>query len=330
MSDKQFVISFKTIFTTFLVVLGAYVFYKLAPIIGILIVSLFLVISMEPAVKFFGKLNLMNKPLSRGFSVILAYLLLVMALILILTLGIPSVLFQAQNLLLGLSRLPQTLTLSEGIEVPLMDFLPSYSQISGGLLSTTYSIFSNLAAIVSVLVISAYISLDWPNIKVRFLSLLPKSAAEDALYIIGTVENNIGHWVKGQLTLMLAVGGMSFVALEALGIGSALALALIAGLLEIVPMLGPAITAIIITIVGFSYDPLKGIIALGLFVLIQQIENNFLTPRIMGKVSGLRPIVVIFAILVGGRFFGVAGALLAVPAVMISIIVIKRILKFPS
>jgi predicted PurR-regulated permease PerM len=164
----------------------------------------------------------------------------------------------------------------------------------------------------------------------RFANLFPENTSEDVSFIMNKIEDNIGNWVKGQLVLMLAIGSMSFVALKSLGISSALALALIAGLLEIIPMLGPTISAILATVVGFSEDPLKGVIVLALFILIQQIENNFLVPRVMQKVSGFSPVVIIFALLIGSRFFGVMGAVLAVPSVMMVSIVVKRLLRYPS
>lgn len=330
MLDKQVIISIKTIIVAVFMALCGYVIYKLAPIFGLLFVSLFLTISMEPLVRSFSKITLMNKPLSRGFSVVISYLLLIFVLVLIVTTGLPPVLSQAQGLLLSFSKLPQTINLGGSIDISLVDFVPSYSEISGDLLSITYSIFSNLAAIVSVLVLAAYISLDWIRFRSRFINVLPERMSEDASYVLDSIEENVGNWVKGQLVLMLVIGGMSFVALKALGIPSALALAMIAGLLEIIPMLGPTISAILATVVGFSLDPLKGVLVLAAFIFIQQVENNFLVPRVMQKVSGFSPVVIIFSLLIGSRLFGIVGAVLAVPTVMVGSIVLKRLLGYPS
>jgi predicted PurR-regulated permease PerM len=330
MLDKQVIISVKTIIVTAFLVLCGYVIYKLAPIFGLLFISIFLVVAMEPMVRSISGITLMNKPLSRGFSVVVSYLILILVLILIVTLGLPPVIGEVQNLMSSLSKLPETINLGSEIKITLVDLLPSYSKISGSLLTATYSIFANVASIFSVLVLSAYISLDWTHLRTRFVHLFPERTSEDVAFIISKIEDNIGNWVKGQLVLMLVIGSMSFVALKSLGISSALALALIAGLLEIIPMLGPTISAILATVVGFSQDPLKGMIILALFILIQQIENNFLVPRVMQKVSGFSPIIIIFALLIGSRFFGVMGAILAVPTLMMGSIIVRRLLRYPS
>ncbi len=327
--DKQIIVTIRTILIAFLLVLGAYVLYRLGPVIGLFIISLIIVISVEHAVKKLMQVTFLNKPLNRGTAVVLTYLLIVLVLLAIFTIGLPPVLMQAQSLLSSISTLPETLQIGKNIEISLVDLVPQFSELSRNLFSATYSIFSQFTAIVSILVISIYMSIDWLNLKSLFINLFPEYLRDEVDDIIYSVEQNVGHWVKGQLVLMLLVGAMSFAALVLLGIRYPLPLALLAGLLEVIPILGPVISVVLASIVAFVQAPVKGVLVFAAFVVIQQIENNLLVPKVMQKVSGFSPLVILFAVLTGTRFFGVIGAILAVPVVMIVVVIVRRILGYP-
>jgi predicted PurR-regulated permease PerM len=102
----------------------------------------------------------------------------------------------------------------------------------------------------------------------------------------------------------------------------ALALAVISGILEIVPTLGPILAGAIATIFALTIDPIKAIFVIILYVIVQQLENNFVVPKVMQKAVGLSPVIIIFAVLIGARLLGLVGAILAVPiAASISVIV---------
>ena len=125
--------------------------------------------------------------------------------------------------------------------------------------------------------------------------------------------------------LCCAGGCVCFLGLFILGIDYPLALGLIAGLLEFVPMIGPIISAVLAGVVGFSMSPIKGLGVIVLFTIIQQLENNLLVPKVMQRVSGFSPIAILLAILIGAEFFGVIGTVLAVPVMMITFLLIKRL-----
>ena len=173
-------------------------------------------------------------------------------------------------------------------------------------------------------------SLDWENIKRRFYSLFTGKTKDEMESLIEEVEANIGHWVKGQLSLMIVVGIASFLGLMLLGVNYPLALGLVAGLFEIVPVLGPVLTAVLAAAVGFAESPIKGFAAVGLFILIQQLENNFLVPKVMQKVSGFSPLVILLALLIGSNFFGIVGAVIAIPITMVLVVIVKHFLRYSN
>ena len=326
--DKQVVISIRTVLFSFFLILGGYVVYRLGPIFAVLIISSLIVISVEPLVKYFMKLTLFNKPVSRGIAVITTYVLLLILLGALLTTVVPPVVNQGQKLLKNFSSLASELHLGDNIEVNLPDLLPQASNISGGVLSVTVVILSNLTLLFSIFIISLYMSMDWVNLKQRISGLFPDRYKEMTLDIINDIEENVGHWIKGQLLLMFIIGFFSFLSLVILDVEYALALGIIAGLLEFIPMIGPIISAVLASIVGFSDSSLQGFGVIVLFTIIQQLEGNVIVPQVMKKVSGFSPLVILLAILIGSEFFGVLGALLAIPLTMIGMIVSRRILGY--
>lgn len=324
--DKQVVISVKTILFLALMALAGYVFYRLGPVFALVLISLLIVISVEPLIRYLMEKKFMGGPISRGMAVVVTYITIIISFIGILTVGVPPVVGQFKKMVFVLVGFLNNLNIDGGFDRYITEFVSQISDVSGGVISTTLSIFENIAAIFSILVISIYTSLDWPDIKERFFSFFPNKTRDDAQETMLDIENNIGHWIKGQLFLMLVIGVVSFLGLFILGIDYPIALGLIAGLLEFIPMLGPLLAAILAGIIGFSMSPIKGFGVIVLFAIIQQLENNLLVPKVMQKVSGFSPLIILLALLVGSEFFGIVGALLAVPMTMIGSILLKKVL----
>lgn len=326
--DKHVLITVKVVSTVLVFGLSIYVLIKLAPIFATLLIALFLALAIEPLVEYFQELTFMNKPLSRGVAVGISYFLFLLILVFVITVGLPPIWSQAQKLLTNFSSIVAGIPFLENYDISVDSLTPSISNISDKLFDRTVLLFSNVAAIISTVVLSLYISMDWENIKERLLALFSGKIKGILKSTLEEIEEDVGHWVKGQLLLMLVVGLMSFFGILILGIDYPLALGLIAGTLEIIPIIGPLISLILAAIVGFSVSYAKGFMAIGLFLLVQQLENNLLVPKIMEKVSGLSPLIVLIAVLIGGRFFGAVGVVLAIPITMSLIVIVKKILLY--
>ena len=326
--DKQLVISIKTIIVALLILLGVYIVYKLGSIIGILVLSGLIVICMEGAVKYFMKFVFFNKPISRGFAVMISYSLLMLVMLGVLTFIVPPVINEFQKMVVNLSSILKNLSLPPELELKIADMLPQASKVSQGVLAATISVFSNVATFISILIISIYMSLDWENIKTNFVSIFPRDLEDTVYDTLDEIEKSVGSWVRGELLLMFSVGFASFVVLVILGIKYSIAISLVAAIFEAVQMIGPTLTAILAGIIAFAQSPVKGVGVVIAFILIQQLENNYLVPKIMSRVSGFRPLIILLALLVGINFFGVLGAICAVPVLMVTTIVLKRALRY--
>jgi predicted PurR-regulated permease PerM len=166
----------------------------------------------------------------------------------------------------------------------------------------------------------AYILNDKTSLVASFDRSLPAAWRFDTWAVIKTVERDFGQWVRGQILLGFAVGIATFIGLIVLSnlidpiFGRyAVLLAVIAGLFELVPIIGPIVSAVPAVLLAATVGPVAVLAALLLYFLVQQVENSFLVPKIQGNAVQLHPAVVVFAIIVGGSLAGLLGAILALP-----------------
>jgi predicted PurR-regulated permease PerM len=166
----------------------------------------------------------------------------------------------------------------------------------------------------------AYLLKDRVSLTAQFDRAIPRAWRFDVWAVIRTAERVFGQWVRGQIILGVSVAVLTFVGLiiaseliDPIFGRYALLLSVIAGVLELVPIIGPIIAAIPAVLLAATAGPGVMVAALVLYTLIQQIENNFLVPKIQGDAVELHPAAVMFAIIVGGSLAGLLGAILALP-----------------
>jgi predicted PurR-regulated permease PerM len=170
-----------------------------------------------------------------------------------------------------------------------------------------------LFVVIVILVLAFYWTLDGPR-TIQSLSLLaPQNRREGIRELISAMETKIGFYIAGQSSLCLIIGTMELVAYLLIGLPNALLLAFVAGVMETVPMIGPTLGAVPPALVALSIAPSKLIWVIVATLVIQELENIFLVPRIMRKAMGVNPFVTLLAIFAFGSLFGVPGALMAIP-----------------
>lgn len=178
-----------------------------------------------------------------------------------------------------------------------------------GVRNAATALFSFMVTVV----LSYYWLLEEEEVKRRFLFAVPQARRETAQELWQLIEEKLGSFLIGQSLLCLSVFGSSLIAYAAIGLPNALVLALFAGLMEAVPNIGPVLGAIPALIIGLTVSPITALWVLVASVLIQQLENNFLFPRIMDRAVGIRPFVSLLALLGFTTLFGVVGAVLSIP-----------------
>ncbi len=191
------------------------------------------------------------------------------------------------------------------------------------------TIFSNIFFVVSTLFFSFYLLLDDDVIKTTLLKFFDSERSKQISEVFEKAHRRMNAWFWGQATLMLVVGVMTFIGLSLIGMGRyAIPLAVLAGLFEVVPNLGPVVSAIPAILIGLSQSYFLGLAAIALYLIVQQLENNLIVPYIMKKAVGLSPIVSLIALIIGGKLAGIIGVLLAIPTTLFIETIVLEILSY--
>ena len=232
---------------------------------------------------------------------------------------------------------PLILRLSELLPVTLPTLKPQTVQqtgpdvmVSAGQVLGYVTVAANFVfTAIVILVLAFYWTLDGPRNIQSFLLLVPQDQRENIRELISAMETKVGFYIAGQGVLCLVIGIMALVAYLLIGLPNALVLALVAGMLEAVPMIGPLLGAIPAALVALSIGPEKLVWVIVATVIIQQLENSLLVPRVMRKAVGVNPFVTLVALFAFSSFFGIAGALMAIPLAAIIQLVLNHFVFHP-
>ncbi len=317
-SDHAVAISpFSIIFTVFFLI-GLYALYQVRSVIILLLLAFIIMVALNPMVKFLHR----KLRLPKGVSIFLSYLTLIGWVSLIVGLVIPP-LAKEVFLLINLIDLPVfqdeirnfTFTLQE-----INSVVKNFSGSFGAIFSIINSTFTGVITVFTLLVMSFYLMMESHLLHKKVYWFTNKKEYADKIKdFISSIEKQLGGWVRAQIILMFSIFAITYVSLSLISIPYALPLALLAGLLEIIPNLGPTIAmvpAVFVTYVTFG-PVMAGIVFL-LYIIIQQIENNVLVPKVMQTSANVNPLVAITVILGGFQLGGIIGAVLSIPTYIIA------------
>ena len=311
-------ISHKTIIFITVFLLSLWGLFLIRDLLIVLFVGLILMSALTPMV------NLLTKyKLPKALSIALTYLIIIALVVGILIGILPPFLEQSSKLIVTLPPL-----LAHFFNIANIDrsvFQSQLSDLSKSLFSLTLNIFDHFLTIIFLLVLTFYLLLEKDDLENRVASLFGER--ENRIRkLLNHIQNKLGAWLRGQLLLSVMIGVSVYIGLTILNIPYALPLSLFAGVMEVVPVIGPIISALPAILIGLTISPLLSLGIAAMFFVVQQIESHLIIPQVMQRVVGLNPLVVILAIAIGSRLLGISGALLAVPmAVVIQIIVTEVI-----
>lgn len=316
-------ISHKTIiFTVFFLVFLWFIF-QIRQIIFWIFIAFILMSALKPIVEFLEKLRI-----HRILSIIIIYLLLITTVIFAGSFAVPLIVTQTVHLI---DRLPNYLSAAlPFIQLDPKVFIGQIAPLSENIVKVTVALFSNIVAFFTILVLSLYMLIERKKLEAYLTQYLGNENSPSILGIIIKVEERLGAWVRGQIVLGLTIGLMTFIGLTILNLPYALPLSIIAGLLEIVPNIGPVISGIPAVIIALTISPIVVLATVAAYFLIQQFENHIIVPLVMRKVVGLPPLVTIVAMLIGAKLAGIGGMLLAIPIVVASETIISAWLKMKN
>lgn len=318
-------ISSKTVIFIIGVIAGIWFLIQIKDIIILTFIAIIILSALLKPVEW-----LTAKGIPRVLSVILLYLVIISFISLAIGVVIPPLITQTTEFV---SHFPQIADSINNFfifhQIPVEDISSIIARqaqsLVGNIISIFSKIFSSVFLLLTLLVLSFYFLLEWKTLVKLVSSPFSGKQEKKVSAIITKVEHGLGKWIRGQLTLSLVVGVMSFIGLSILGFPYAIPLAIIAGVLEIIPIVGPIISAIPAILVGLTLSPIMALAAAALYLIIQQAENNLIVPLVMSKVVGLKAPIIIIALLIGSKLAGIGGAFLAVPLLVVVRIVITEI-----
>ena len=323
----------RLVFGAVWIVLGVvgtiYFAYQLRSALTLALIGLLLAVGLQAPVARLAKLGV-----PRPLGLLLIYLGVIAGLVLAIWLLFPPVIrdlrelaTQAPTYAAEIQRYAQQF--DANINVPQLQDLEQLivSEVSGdwqgylgrivSILSFTVSLFGGLLNAFLVLVLSIFIVVEGPRFREHLLSLLPPNQQPRWAGITQKIALKIQGWMLGTLFLGIVIGAVTTVSLVVLGMPYPFLFGLIAGIGECIPMIGPIIAALPAVAISAFYGWSMFALVLGLYILIQQLENYVLVPRIMGSQVDLPGLVVIVAFLLGSELAGITGGILAMPVAAI-------------
>ncbi|MCL5436011.1 MAG: AI-2E family transporter [Patescibacteria group bacterium] len=322
-------VSTLTIIKVVAVFLGLYFLFLIRDIVLLLVISVILAAAISPLVEWLYT----RGRFPRGLTVVLVYIVFISFVVLVFSLLLPKLAIEVVSLGNNIrdiqdSQLLQSSGFHEFLSrLGLSNMLQNLGLTLSGLTETifqrTLGVFSGIFDVISVLVISFYLVIQQDGMNEFAKSLAPAEYHARIGSVVSKVQNRLGKWLLGQLALMFSIFLMTYIGLSILHIKYSLVLALLAGLLEIVPYVGPILSAVPAILIALLQSPLVALIVVALYTFIQQSENYLLVPKIIGKSIGANPLVILIALLVGFKIAGILGMLIAAPLVAVGAVIME-------
>jgi len=320
MKATRIEISIKTILYSFLFLAGLFVLWQVRDLIVLILFCFILMEAINPTVTRLEKYKV-----PRSLAVIVIYLLLLTVVYLAFAGIIPILVDQTNSLI---NTLPGTLNKINifGFSFSSIDWPAQFGSIQNlpsNIARFTISVASNLLSTFVIFVITYYLLLERKKLPQYGERLLGVSAKEKIQAVLNQLELRLGSWVNAEIFLMTLIGLISYIGYTIIGLEFAVPLAIVAGLLEIVPNIGPVISTGMAALVGLTISPITGLLSILVGLIIHQSENILIVPNVMKTSVGLHPLLTIVLIATGAKLGGIIGAVLAIPIYLTFEVVLK-------
>ena len=311
-------ISPKTIFWVLGIGVLAVLVYMVGDIIAVLIFAIIIASALEPILRY-----AQSKKIPRLLSLIVIYLLFFIFFAALIYIFLPLLLDQLRDFFQNyptyfgkIEEAAGVITFLPGLSGNIHELLsqlteqiPSFTS----LISYASSIFGGVLSFVVVLVVSFYLSISRNALDNFLKAILPPQFEVYVHSLWVRAQYKMGRWLQAQILLSFIMALITGLGLWILGVKYAFLVAVIAGVLEIVPYVGPIVAGGLATLLALSQSATLGLCTLVFFVAAQQLEGHILVPLLIKKLVGLNPVAVILAMLIGAKLGGILGILLAVP-----------------
>jgi len=329
-NNKIIQISSGTIIKAILIAVVFFVFYYLRDIVLVVILAIIIASAVEPGTQWF-----LRRGIPRIISVLFIYSVAVMFLVVMFYFLFLPLLNQSATFLstlpgyLGELQVWNPLQNSEFLSssAALEGFSKNFSlaqiveqingvvsNLSNGFFSTASTVFGGVLSFLLVIVLSFYLSVESDGVSNFLRIVTPAKNEKYVLSLWKRSQHKIGLWMQGQIVLAVIVAMLVFLGLTLLRVDNALLLAVLAGMFEIIPIFGPILAAIpAVTLALVTSGMTSALLVVGLYIIIQQFENQLIYPLVVRKIVGVPPLISILALIIGGKLAGFVGLLISVP-----------------
>lgn len=296
--------------------------WTIRDILILLLIAITLASALEPLADV-----LSNWRIPRSVSVLAVYVVAIGLIVLLGFLVVPAVVQQFQQLgnkdfvaaqfqnKVSPDSPLNSLHLADFVSKNVHSLTAQFTDLSSNFFSKTLGVFNGVVESIVVLVIAFYLLAEKNGMKNFVYTFVPKEDQPRILHLVTSIQKKIGLWLIGQIIVSAIVFSLVLIALTLLNVKYALVIALLSGFFELIPYLGPIISAIPAAFFAFLQSPTLAVIVIIFYVLVSKFEGYVLVPKVMQKTIGVSPLVILVAILVGFKLAGIFGVLLAVPVV---------------
>jgi predicted PurR-regulated permease PerM len=309
-------ISLRSVLTILAIIFTIWLLFQIFDILILIFLAVVLAAALSPLV------NYLERWMPRWLGVLAILFSFIGALATSLYLLIPPLVTETQSLIDGFQsgRLKLEGTFfgfelnSQRLAEELRQNLDKITSHAGSIWGAASGLLSGVVGVFTVLVLALYILLDEGHIRQTVTNLTPPGYRKQTLRIVSQIADKMGLWLRGQLILGVLIGVVSYIGLWLFDVKYALPLAILAGLTELLPMVGPIIAAAAAVTVAATDDWTKALLIGGWYLVVQQLEANVLIPQVFKRTLGLSPLVIVVALLIGAKLYGLLGIVLSVPA----------------
>lgn len=319
MDKRELDISWTSLWRIFLMLLFIVGLYYTSNIVVILLLAIVISSALDAPLNY-----LESRRIPRILGIVFIFIMMLAVLIILLYTILPIIILEVTELLAHFDKIQSSIGGLLGISKIIGKARINLDTLSAAIFSGSFSffdifphIFSNVILLIALLITSIYLALYRDGIEHFLKAVLPISYENYAISIFHRSRKKIGKWLEGQIFLSLIIGIITFLGLQILGVNYSIVLGVLAAVFEIIPFVGPVIAGAFSFFVASSQSLTLGLYTLIFFVAVQQLEGHLLVPIVMRKVTGIHPVVVVISILVGGEIYGISGAILAVPIVVV-------------
>lgn len=305
--------------------------WQVADVLLLVYVSALFAVVLAPAINIIRRLRIGKWQPNRAVAIAILIILVLGVATLLIALIVPPIINDAAEFA---HNFPEKITAVQD-KIRHIPFLENFNlsgvqasiaTMLGGAVGLFRGVAGGIFGVFSAIILTVYFILDGSRAFQWGLSMVPARHRDRLERTLHRGENRMRHWLVGQSVLMLILGTLSCIAFALLHLKYFVALALLAGLLNIIPIVGPVVAVTLASIVALVDSPAKLAGVLLFFLLYQQLETGFITPRVMKFSVDLPPLAVIISLMLGGALAGVLGALVAVPTAALCAVLIDEYL----